>query len=63
MGTANTIAVGTGSLKEEDARQVTQGWRSATEAGRPHTRAARATPHVLSSMGIRVVTVPKGASE
>ena len=57
--TANVVAMGTGSVSEDDARTIRRDWTSAVEAvrGRPPVR--KATPHDLSQIGIKTVAVPK----
>ena len=57
---ANRVALGTGSMSDDDARSVSRLWSAATAP--PEPLIVKPTPEALSALGIPVRRIPKGAS-
>lgn len=61
---ADRIAVGTGSLKREVAREIASGWERAARANAPAPREKRrASPETLQAMGIGYIVVEPTTTE
>lgn len=58
---SSRIAVGMGSLSEEDARVLTTEWSDAASVGSPRTPRVRLTPDELRQRGVNVIRVPRKA--
>lgn len=57
----NAAALGSGSVKEADARRALDGLERAANGGK--RRVAKATPHILAAMGIAVIEQPARQAE